>query len=114
MSKLYNLEYLEEISAGDKEFIADMLNDFVTQTPQTLADIDVQIKQANWYELYKIIHKFIPTFEFVGAENVRTELRVVEQYAKTSTQVEKIAPIIEKLKVDCRNIIHELKTDFNL
>ena len=114
MTKLYNLEYLEEISAGDKEFIADMLHDFVTQTPVTLSDIETQINKAEWYELYKIIHKFIPSFEFVGAENIRAELRVVEQYAKTGTDVEKIAPIINNVKGFCFNVIDELKTDFNL
>jgi len=114
MAKLYNLEYLEEISAGDKEFIKDMLLDFVNQTPQTLAEIETQIKQAEWYELYKIIHKFIPSFEYVGAENVRAELRIVEHCAKTSTDVDKIIPIINKVKEFCTEIISELKTDFNL
>ena len=33
MGKFYNLEYLNEISGGDKDFVADMLNDLCINRP---------------------------------------------------------------------------------
>ena len=114
MAKTYNLEYLEEISAGDKEFIVDMLNDFVTNTPGSLAEMDGYIASENWDELYKTVHRFIPSFEFVGAENVRNNLRIIESCAKNKTNLEKIPQLIEGVKIFCTQVITEIKTDFKI
>ena len=114
MEKLYDLEYLEEISGGDKDFIIDMLNDFVVCTPETLAEIDGHIQKADWAELYKTVHRFIPSFDFVGAENIRNNLRILESCAKTQTDIDKIPHLIVGIKSFCQNIITEIKTDFKL
>jgi HPt (histidine-containing phosphotransfer) domain-containing protein len=114
MTKLYNLEYLEEISAGDQVFILEMLGDFVGVTPSTLVEIENQIISQNWGELYKIIHRFIPSFEFVGADHMREDLRTLEQYAKTQTNTEKIPLLFENIKGFCFEIIDEIKIDFKL
>jgi hypothetical protein len=114
MGKLYNLEYLQEISSGDKEFIKDMLNDFVMNTPGILAEIDSHINSSDWMELYKTLHKFIPTFDFVGAEIIRDDLRNIEHYSKTKTNLELIDPLIVNIKSYCKDVILEIKSDFNI
>jgi HPt (histidine-containing phosphotransfer) domain-containing protein len=114
MGKLYNLEYLEEISSGDSGFIIDMLNDFVKNTPDILSEIDKHINAADWEQLYKSVHKFIPTFEFVGAEKIRNELRNLEQISKSQTNLESIDPLLKNIKSFCNNIILEIKSDFNI
>ena len=105
MGKLYNLQYLEEISSGDREFIIDMLNDFVKNTPSVLAEIDGYINASDWAQLYKTLHKLIPTFEFVGAECIRTDLRNLEQFSKTQTNLELINPLIFNIRSYCNDII---------
>jgi hypothetical protein len=114
MGKLYNLDYLEEISAGDKDFIIDMLNDFVNNTPEVLLEIDTCIKSYDWPQLYKTVHKFIPTFEFVGAENIENDLRNLELYSKTQTNLDMISPLIVNIKVFCDKVIREIKNDFKI
>ena len=114
MGKLYNLKYLEEISAGDQEFILDMLNDFVKNTPGVLAEIDEHINASDWVQLYKTIHKFIPTLEFVGAADIRSDLRNLEHLSKTQTNLELINPLIFNIRSFCNDIILEIKSDFNI
>ena len=114
MTKLYNLEYLEEISAGDKTFISEMLSDFVSITPSTLAEIENQVNSKSWDDLYKTVHRFIPTFEFVGAENISNDLKVLENFAKTKTNTEQIPLLFQNIKGFCSDILKELKTDFNI
>ena len=74
MAKLYNLDYLNEISGGDNAFIKDMLQEFVDNTPVTLAEIDLQVASSQWDELYKTVHKFVSTFDFIGAQDVISQL----------------------------------------
>jgi hypothetical protein len=114
MSKLYNLEYLEEISSGDQAFVREMLCDFVKNTPDVLKEIDLYTESADWTHIYKTVHKFIPSFDFIGAELIRNDLRSIEHYAKTQENVEKIAPLMHNIKHFCSDVILELKTDFNL
>ncbi len=114
MGKLYNLQYLEEISSGDHEFIIDMLNDFVKNTPNVLGEIDNCLSTSNWSQLYKTVHKFMPSFDFVGAENIRDDLRKLEQFTKTQTNLELINPLLLNIKAFCDDIILEIKSDFKI
>lgn len=114
MEKLYNLEYLEEISAGDKDFIIDMLNDFVNNTPAVINEIESYIIVGNWAQLYSIIHKFIPSFEFIGAEKINNDLRNLEEIAKKQINPENALPLLQNIKLFCNNIIKEIKSDFNI
>jgi len=114
MTKLYNLEYLEEISGGDQDFINDMLNDFITITPGVISQIESYISSQNWMELYKTLHKFIPSFEYVGGNDVKVELRNIENYAKTQTNTDQIPYLFQGVKGFCLDILEEIKTDFKI
>lgn len=111
MAKLYNLEYLEEISGGDKDFIADMLNDFVTNAPLSMAEVESLVNQNNWAEVYAVVHRFIPTFEFVGAEEIRSKLRIIENSAKTQTGLEQVSNLVDEIKLSLSQLIESIKND---
>jgi HPt (histidine-containing phosphotransfer) domain-containing protein len=114
MSKLYHLEYLEEISQGDKEFIADMLHDFVTNAPATIEEIEKHVRTSDWAELYKTVHKFIPSFEFVGAEEIKKALRDIESFSKSLQNTDQIPLLVTLVKSLCNDIVDEIRTDFKL
>jgi HPt (histidine-containing phosphotransfer) domain-containing protein len=114
MAKLYNLDYLNEISEGDKDFILDMLTEFVTNTPETITEIETQVVALQWGELYKTVHKFVSTFDFIGAKDAIIELRKLENFAKTSSNVDQIPNLVEKIKSLSTKVIFEIKTDFKI
>ncbi len=114
MGKLYNLEYLEEISSGDKDFVVDMLKDFVNNTPVVLKEIETYIAANNWSQLYKTLHKFIPSFDFIGAENIHNDLRKLEDISKSQKNLDMINPLFNNIKLFCNNVITEIRTDFIL
>jgi HPt (histidine-containing phosphotransfer) domain-containing protein len=114
MDKLYNLDYLNEISSGDPVFIEDMLHDFVVTTPKTIAEIERLTEIEGWEQLYKIVHKFIPSLEFVGAVFIHNDLRNLEHYSKTKENTEQIPQLVSNIKVFCNQIVADIKTDFNL
>ena len=112
MDKLYNLKYLKEISGGEEEFIVDMLNDFVVNTPITMAEIELQAAVSNWEELHKIAHRFVSTFDFIGADDVIMKLRTLELYCKTGSNLEQIPILVRDIKLFSDKIIVEIKSDF--
>ena len=110
----FNLDYLKEISGGDPEFIQDMLSEFVSKTPETIAEVEVTIVQQNHDELYKVIHRFIPTFDFIGASHINSNLRNIETLAKTKGSFEEIEVIFDKVKAQSASLIATLKKEFAL
>ncbi len=111
MKKLYNLEYLEEISGVDKAFIADMLQDFIQNSPVSMQEIETFVEKSNWQGVYATVHRFIPTFEFVGAEEIRSKLREIEAYSKAQSQVENIPVILNEIKGSLSELIESIKSD---
>ena len=114
MNVHYNLSYLEEISAGDKDFIADMLHDFVINTPETILEIQSFIDSGNYEEIYKLVHRFIPSFDYVGSENIKDQLRQIESFAKNSQNINKISSIFDGIKTESSNLCNLIKQDFNI
>jgi HPt (histidine-containing phosphotransfer) domain-containing protein len=112
--KYYNLEYLEEISGGDKDFIQDMLTDFITNTPNVITELNQYANEQNWNKLYYIAHKFAPSFDFVGAEQIKGNIRQLEEYAKAANNIDKIPGLINTIQLYCNDVINELKNDFKI
>ncbi len=114
MGKLYNLDYLNEISSGDKNFVADMLHDFVEISPKTIIEIERLVNLGDWDNLYKVVHKLIPSFEFIGADSIKEDLRNLENLSKTKENTEKIPKLIFNIKNFCSQVVADIKTDFNI
>jgi HPt (histidine-containing phosphotransfer) domain-containing protein len=110
----YNLNYLEEISAGDKEFIADMLHDFIINTPETLKEVKSKIDVCDYDEIYKIVHRIIPSFDYVGADYIKESLRQIESYSKQRTNIEQIMVLYEKVKIESIELSNLIQKDFKI
>lgn len=110
----YDLEYLVEISAGDKGFILDMLNEFIENTPKVLVELNTLCENKNWDRLYYVAHKFAPTFDFVGAHQIKNEIILLETYSKEQKNLDDIPILLLNIKTFCENIIIELKKDYSI
>ena len=112
MKKLYNLDYLVEISGGDEAFIEDMLKDFIENAPLSMAELEDCVLAQNWSAAYEVAHRYIPTFEFVGAEAIRKELRNLETHVKLLVNLDTLPAIISNTKQELDKLIEEIKTDY--
>ncbi|MGC8823304.1 MAG: hypothetical protein ACP5PZ_01750 [Bacteroidales bacterium] len=109
----YNLEYLEELAAGDNNFLLSMVQDFIHQTPDTLVQIAKSISLADYALLYQLVHRFIPTLEYMGVEELVRKYRDIEQFAKAKAEIDLIKKHFEQAQADTYIIIEKLKHDFN-
>jgi hypothetical protein len=100
--KYYNLEYLEEISEGDKS------------TPGVLVQLKQLAIEGNWNQLHYVAHKFAPSFDFVGAEQIKNDVNRLEEYSKDVKNIDEIHPLIDIIKKLSDQIIIELKNDFKI
>ncbi|MGC8803834.1 MAG: hypothetical protein ACP5PS_08730, partial [Bacteroidales bacterium] len=90
-----------------------MVQDFIHQTPDTLVQIAESISLADYALLYQLVHRFIPTLEYMGVEELVRKYRDIEQFAKAKAEIDLIKKHFEQAQADTYIIIEKLKHDFN-
>jgi HPt (histidine-containing phosphotransfer) domain-containing protein len=61
-----DLTYLQEFSGGDRIFIRDMIETFLSETPTCLNSLKDSLRNAEWSEAYKIVHRLKPNLMMLG------------------------------------------------
>ncbi|TAF44886.1 MAG: Hpt domain-containing protein [Sphingobacteriales bacterium] len=86
----FNLEYLATIADGDKEFMDEMIDMFLSQTPPQITSIQKAIVEKNYQHISQIAHKIKPTFTMFGLHSIKDSFTKIENYAQSGTQIKEI------------------------
>lgn len=85
-----DLSYLKEMSGDSSDFMIEMLDAFQKQTPLYMADLEAAIVAQNWKATSEAAHKIKPTFYYVGREDARDHMQVMERNARELNNLENI------------------------
>jgi len=66
---LIQMEYLQQLSRGDKHFEQNMLQQFVTQLPEDLSLLKKAIDEGSVTDIRRTAHTIKTTVSFIGLEN---------------------------------------------
>lgn len=86
-----NLSYLNEIASGSVEFMMDMIDIFLEQTPIYLSQLTEAVEARDWKTAGDVAHKIKPTLAFMGVEYGKEVMAEIERKARNTTEVETIA-----------------------
>ncbi len=92
-----DLSYLKEVSSGSSEFMVEMIELFLDQTPGYFASLDEAIKDKNWIKVAEVAHKIKPTLAFVGADLAKESMGEIENKARNETDLESIPQTFNQL-----------------
>lgn len=112
--KHYSLEYLESISSGDKDFILDMIQTFISNVPEELDKIRELVLDKNWNMAGHTAHKFASNLLFMENEELKSMAVQIEELGINETNTDEIPDLLKKLEQGCNIIIDELKRDFKI
>lgn len=110
----YNLDYLENISGGDPDFVKDMIHTFIINVPEDLEKIKNWVTIKNWQKVGEDSHRFASSLLFLGLDNLKTIANTIEDLGIKQSDVDNIPALIDQLEKGCYHIIDELKRDFNV
>lgn len=79
---MLNYDYLQEITGGDEEFLAELLGDFLAQTPSLMAAIESAVAQGDAKALGEAAHALKGSARAVGADEFAAIALVLEQAGK--------------------------------
>lgn len=92
-----DLSYLRDVSSGSNEFMIEMIELFLDQTPGYFEQLNQLISDENWPRVAEIAHKIKPTLAFMGADAAKDRMAEIEANARNLTNTDSIAPVFKSL-----------------
>lgn len=111
-SRLYSLEKLHSIESKDGDFIKQVVILFVNTIPAISNDLVKAANEKNWNEVYFLAHKMKATIDLLNIESLQKEIRIVEEYAKSKSQLERIFDKTNFIHRIIQQCAEEIKEDF--
>lgn len=90
----YNLQFLYEI--GDKDYIAEIIDIFLSTTPVTLKEIKEHIHQQNWEDAAKGAHKLKSGLGALQMNQMLSSITAIETIAKQKSGVEQLPALADE------------------
>jgi len=103
-----DLSYLKEMSGDSAEFMIEMLDTLVEQIPMYLDDLQRAVDAKEWKAVSEFAHKVKPTFYYVGREDIRDYMQVIERNAKEEVNVAIIPGAMKEIKQELEIILAQV------
>lgn len=110
-SKSYDLCKLKKMMGGDKTGLDRMINLFVELTPNAIHLIKQSYYDHKIDEVYRISHSLKPSIDLIGIHEMIVDIRKIEELAKKGEETDVLAKIINKVELNCMQVIEELKKE---
>jgi HPt (histidine-containing phosphotransfer) domain-containing protein len=114
MALYYNLSKVYELSDNDPEFVNSILELFVTEVPDDLAQIKSGIKDKDYKQAYAYAHKIKPSLDLLGMNIAFEEILQVEAWTRAEGKRKEINATFDSIETQIFNAAKEIKKDFNL
>jgi HPt (histidine-containing phosphotransfer) domain-containing protein len=112
MDKRYtDLTHLKELAEGSNEFIIEMIDGFLVQTPEILEKMKICLIEKNWNELRALAHKMNPSVDFIGIHVIRETVKKVEKYAGEQIHIDQLPDLVNEIINVCSAVLIELKSE---
>ncbi len=107
-AKHIDLTYLKQLASGSNQFIVEMIDAFLEQTPEELHNLEKYLNLQDWKLLRSTAHKIKPSFSFMGIKELEPVIKQVEEYAATQQNLELLPGMISQIKNVCTASLEEL------
>ena len=109
--QLYNLSEITKISGGDKAFTKQMITIFLEQVPQSLLQINQANQEKNFERIKSVAHQIKPSIDIMQIEELKKEVRFIEENAANQTNLKQLDEHIVKLNTILNKVLEQLKND---
>lgn len=103
-----DLSYLREMSGDSAEFMIEMIDMFKQQTPIYIADLKAAIADQDWARVSSCAHKIKPTFSYIGREDAKNHMQLIETAAKEATNTDEIPGRFEEIEQFIESLYKQL------
>jgi CheY-like chemotaxis protein len=112
--KLYDLKQVEELAAGNKDFVATLINIFLETIPQNSAELVEACNAKSWDKVSKLAHKLKSTVDTLDMVSIKTDIRTIELDAKKEINLDNIRRLVVTVNKIIQATAQQLKEEFSL
>ncbi len=112
---IIDLSYLQELASDNKDFVIEMIDVFLLQTPNYLAVLEEGVISKNFKTIADASHKIKPTLTFMGVTSAKETITEMESWARKEENYEGILNDFNSLKEVFKTIyvkLEEKKSEF--
>jgi HPt (histidine-containing phosphotransfer) domain-containing protein len=93
-----DLSYLKEMSGGNKELVLEMISIFRDQVAEFSSEMEKHLASHDFESLGKLAHKAKSSVSIMGLQELASDLKDLENFARDGIKPESYAGIVEKFK----------------
>ena len=112
--RLYDMNSLNEVSRGNKDFIVTLARIFLNTIPKNCLEMAEAAEAKNWDRVSNLAHKLKPTIDTMNIRLIKQDIRAIEINAKNKADLISIPRQIEKVKEIIDKTAFQLKEEFSL
>jgi PAS domain S-box-containing protein len=109
--RLYDLNYLRNVSGNNTGFIREMITTFVQSIPNSLKDIQSNVDDDNWINVARIIHQIKPTLTLLGIESLKEKAVFIEDAGKKGNITPELKHSTHQFITVCKQAVEELRDE---
>jgi signal transduction histidine kinase/DNA-binding response OmpR family regulator len=98
MHNQLDLSYLLDLSNGDLQFVQNIMEAFLVETPAVLQNLETLVKTEDWVQAAKLVHKLKPNLAMFGFKTLQEQAEIFEtsvhNKSATAAQLNAMAKIL--------------------
>ncbi|MCX2574845.1 Hpt domain-containing protein [Pedobacter sandarakinus] len=104
-----DLSYLIQMVGHNPEFMIEVFDTFLAQTPFYMAELEDAMLHKSWEKVGNCAHKIKPTFSYVGRADIKDFVQKIEHNARNLADIDQLPADIERLKITVVAIYRQIE-----
>ena len=113
VEKIINLTYIEEVAAGDREFIKEMIETFMRQVPEFITHMQEFYIERDYQNLAKEAHTAKSSVMLFGLDELARRLKAFQLLAEKGEHAETYPGYIREFEQVCLTAISQLEEELD-
>jgi signal transduction histidine kinase/CheY-like chemotaxis protein/HPt (histidine-containing phosphotransfer) domain-containing protein/CHASE3 domain sensor protein len=110
---LYDLNELNKITRGDKEFFKKIIELFIENTPSNTEKMKQSMDDEDWNKVGAIAHKLRPSFAHMGMKDLAEELKSIEENSFARENLDETKDMISDFCAKSFHVVDQLEDLLN-
>lgn len=94
----YNLDKLNELSGGDKDFNVSIIEVFLAETPADMDQLEEAVEAKDYEKIYQHAHKIKPNADLLGMNEALEAVLTIEGHARGDQDIATIVSLTSKVR----------------
>lgn len=109
-----DFEHLRSLTGEDNEFMIEILELIVEQSPDVLTEMHTQLDAQDFESLGATAHKYKSSINILGNQKLMGLMKDLEDTATGNQELQKLTDLVQEFEQVCNLMLTELNNELNV